>query len=81
MREIYPPPFGHPLLQGGAFSDLFSFFVFHFTNLIPMDEVFFIFPCSKFDLRSTFCFLLVFLLFSSPALLFFQFLRIFYTYF
>lgn len=69
MREIYPPPFGHPLLQGGtvlrtfllvkhgmgeisspsfgrsplqggASSDLFPFFVFDFTNLTPMDEVF-----------------------------------------
>lgn len=73
MREIYPPPFGHPLLQGGGdgpsdFSlgkswvreiypplraspalrrdgplDFFPFFVFHFTNLTPMDEVFLFF--------------------------------------
>lgn len=43
MREIYPPPFGHPLLQGGASSDLFPFFVFDFTNLTPMNEVFLFF--------------------------------------
>ena len=81
MREIYPPPIERPLLQGGTLLRIFPFLVFHFTNLTPMDEVFFIFSCSKFDLRSIFCFLLVFLLFSSADIPFFQFLRIFYAYF
>lgn len=43
MREIYPPPFGHPLLQGGTVLRTFPFWVFHFTNLTPMDEVFLFF--------------------------------------
>lgn len=72
MREIYPPPFGHlllqggtvlrtfplvnhgmgeisspsferPLFQGGALLRIFPFWVFHFTNLTPMDEVFLFF--------------------------------------
>ena len=43
MREIYPPPFERPLLQGGTLLRIFPFLVFHFTNLIPMDEVFLFF--------------------------------------
>lgn len=43
MREIYPPPFERPLLQGGTLLRIFPFLVFHFTNLTPMDEVFLFF--------------------------------------
>lgn len=43
MRELYPPPFERPLLQGGTLLRTFPFFVFDFTNLTPMDEVFLFF--------------------------------------
>lgn len=108
MGEISSPSFGHPLFQGGAlirtfplvnhgmgeisspsdapFSKVgrsFGLFPFWFsilqTSLLWMR--FFYFSCSKFDLRSIFCFLLVFLLFSSAVIPFFQFLCIFYAYF
>ena len=87
MREIYPPPFGHPLLQGGtvlrtfplvnhrigeipsssfgrlllqggASSDLFSFLVFPFTNLTPMDEVFLFFSVLNSTYGQSFAFCL-----------------------
>lgn len=79
MREIYPPPFGHPLLQRGALlRTFFIFFIFDFTNLILMDEVFLFFLVLNSTYGQSFAF---FLLFSSAAIPFFQSLRIFYAYF
>ena len=43
MREIYPPLRASPASRRAAPLDFFPFFVFHFTNLTPMDEVFLFF--------------------------------------
>lgn len=58
MREIYPPPFERPLLQGGAFLNLFSFFVFYFANLTLMDEVFLFFLVLNSTYSQSFAFCL-----------------------
>ena len=81
MGEISSPSFGHPLLQGRRFFGSFFPFLFSILQTSLLWMRFFIFSCSKFDLQSIFCLLLVFLLFSSAAIPFFQFLRIFYAYF